>query len=97
MDCIIHWWYTIYKSDQIENDKNDCQLDETKISCDECQKRHKTRKWMMKHIQRVCNENDFACKICPKKFTQSRNCKYYLKILTAKLKDNDQNYIYEVF
>ena len=51
----------------------------------------------MNHIQRVCNENNSACNICPKKFIQSRNVKFHLKTLTSELKENDQNYIYEVF
>ena len=70
---------------------------ETKISCDECEKVHKLRKWMMKHIQRVYNENHFASNICSKKFIQSRILKFHFKILTSKLKDNDQNYIHQVF
>ena len=78
--------------DQMEN-----QLDGSKMSCDGCQKELISGMWLMKHIQRICKENNFACNLCPKKFTQSRNWILHLKTLTSNLKDNDQNYIHQVF
>ena len=79
---------------------------ETKFPCNQCPKKFKEKTILKIHIQSL--EYSFACKLCSKSFTQSRE--FMMQIHTfkdhpllqvknkiSKLGVNDQNFIHQVF
>ena len=77
--------------------ENHLDLDKTKFSCNYCNKVHETKNSLKKNTQSYEKEIDHACNQCPKKFSESRNCKCQLQTQNFKLKDIDQNYVHQVF
>ena len=73
------------------DEKTIFDLIEIKLSCDQCLKEADVKTRSKLHI------GSFDCNICQKLFSPSSNPKCNFQTQVDHLKDNNQNFIYQVF